>query len=192
MIWAILIAIIIVVAIFIKATSSNKEISPELREIYDELNAISEETGLTDFEELRKIKFQRDNHSKHVNDIKQLDENRIRIDAENAECDDSIEFYVAGIYYRSDAAKDEAKYMSCGELVSLRKDINNEHDSYAIKVIYNRKHIGFVPSSDNVLVGDLMNNYKYKAVVLHSFQRYNTVFYDYDIDLIIKVYFFQK
>lgn len=56
-----------------------------------------------------------------------------------------FEFDIAGILYRSESAQDEAYSLRIGDTVNLKRDRNNEYDDYAIKIISNGKHIGFVP-----------------------------------------------
>lgn len=59
----------------------------------------------------------------------------------------SIEFDLAGLFYRSNKAKELAENVYIGESVKLKLDPNNEYDSTAVKVYYENIHIGFVPGS---------------------------------------------
>lgn len=56
-----------------------------------------------------------------------------------------IEFDVAGIYYRTQLAKDTINSLDMLCEIHLIKEPNNPYDSNAIKVIYDRKHLGYVP-----------------------------------------------
>ena len=194
MIWLVLliIAVVIVCSLFANKSDKYEDLSPQEKKMYDELNKIHKETGITDYQKLYGLKLEKEEKALDLKNLNDLAKNRIKIDADNAQFIHSIELKVAGIYYRTEEAKDEAKYLDCGELVSLRKDLNNEYDPYAVKVISNRKHIGFVPSSDSQEISEYMDDYKYKAVVLHSFQVFNNQFSDYETCLIVKVYFFSK
>ena len=61
----------------------------------------------------------------------------------------SVTFYVVGGIYRSQAAQEEYTLLREGYDVSLRLEPENTHDKYAVKVISDRKHIGYVEREDS-------------------------------------------
>lgn len=59
---------------------------------------------------------------------------------------DSMTFDLAGLYYRSNAVKEKARYIEVGEEVTLSRNPSNQYDPYAVKVkSLLGHHIGFVP-----------------------------------------------
>lgn len=61
----------------------------------------------------------------------------------------SVTFYVVGGIYRSQAAQEEYTLLREGYDISLRLEPENTHDKYAVKVISDRKHIGYVEREDS-------------------------------------------
>ena len=61
----------------------------------------------------------------------------------------SVTFYVVGGIYRSQAAQEEYTLIREGYDISLRIEPENTHDKYAVKVISDRKHIGYVEREDS-------------------------------------------
>lgn len=77
-----------------------------------------------------------------------------------------IYFNLAGLFYRSDDAKEEADLLSVGDTVKLRLDTYNESGEFAVKIISNGKFIGYVErlfSREVTLF--LLRNKKYVAEV---------------------------
>lgn len=56
-----------------------------------------------------------------------------------------IEFDVVGIYYRTQLAKDTINSLDILCDIHLIKEPNNPYDSKAVKVVYDRKRLGYVP-----------------------------------------------
>jgi hypothetical protein len=68
----------------------------------------------------------------------------------------SITFTVVGGYYRSKAAQEEYINLEKASPISLRREPGNRYDPYAVKVISDRKHIGYVPKDLSRLVTDVI------------------------------------
>lgn len=118
-------------------------------------------------------------------------QNRQKIDSENSFLE-SEEFDISGIHYRTSAAKIEAEILEFGDEVALQFEPNNRFDPDAIKIISDRKHIGYVPSYCNKEIGQKMRKYIYKAIVLQSTTAYNEKFHDNDIIVTVKVFFIEE
>lgn len=176
-------AVIIVVVIFIFVLVIGSKEQKEKQEILEKYR--------TEKAERDRI-FKQENEERLQRDLLELNENREKVDEQYRDAVHSIEFDVAGIFYRTEAAKEEAWCLACGQQVNLRFDPTNPYDEYAIKVISNRKHIGFVPEVDNIEVREYMETHKFKAVVLHAYRTFNYTYHDYDIFVTIKVYFLKK
>lgn len=59
---------------------------------------------------------------------------------------DTIDFELAGLYYRSETARYDARSIKLGEEVTLSRNPSNKYDPYAVKVkSLLGRHIGFVP-----------------------------------------------
>lgn len=102
---------------------------------------------------------------------------------------ESVEFDLAGLYYRSNNAKEEASTISEGEEVKLRLNPTNEYDNNAVKVIYNNLHIGFTPSSKSEYITNFIKSHKdITAIVTSNNEEYNTKFDDYENIISVKVY----
>lgn len=124
-----------------------------------------------------------------VENTKKLADYRKKLDEKNADAVISFEFEVAGTYYRSRAAKEAMEILDFGDEVSLQFDPGNEYDPDAIKIIYDRKFIGFVPAQQNRKIGKYLRTYYYNAYVLESYTTYNEKYYDDDFHILICVYF---
>lgn len=180
----VIIAVIAIIVVFIFKMNKNKKLTPELERFKNELEKIHEETGITDIYALAEIK--------RINDTKKI------LDDLNKEKNDGyiqkkykheISFRLAGLFYRSEAAKDEAMCLNAGDKVKLRHDANNVNDTFAVKIISNNKFIGFVPAFLSRDVTMFMCNYPdFKAEVIKSTRFYNEQFAEIDLDIEFKAY----
>lgn len=80
----------------------------------------------------------------------------LKIILERHKAERSITFTVVGGYYRSKAAQEEYINLEKASPISLRREPDNRHDPYAVKVISDRKHIGYVPKDLSRLVTDVI------------------------------------
>ena len=102
---------------------------------------------------------------------------------------DTIEFSLAGLHYRSHAAKEAATDICNGTDLSLKLNPSNEYDSSAVKVFYENYHIGFAPSSDSEEVTNFIKTHKnITAIAIDVDEVYNDNFNDYETLIGIKVY----
>lgn len=61
----------------------------------------------------------------------------------------SIWFFVVGGMYRTNAAQEEYCMLTKGEEVKLNMEPDNVHDRFAVKVMSDGKHIGYVPREES-------------------------------------------
>ena len=80
----------------------------------------------------------------------------LKLILERHKAERSITFTVVGGYYRSKAAQEEYINLDVASPISLRREPNNRYDPYAVKVISDRKHIGYVPRDLSRLVTDVI------------------------------------
>lgn len=80
----------------------------------------------------------------------------LKIILERHKTERSITFTVVGGYYRSKAAQEEYINLDVASPISLRREADNRYDPYAVKVISDRKHIGYVPKDLSRLVTDVI------------------------------------
>lgn len=78
----------------------------------------------------------------------------------------SMDFDVKGIYYRTKLTKETVPRLNTDSVIKLRKEPSNEYDSCAVKVIYDRIHLGYVPASISKRVTDLIDNKAIKRIVV--------------------------
>lgn len=80
----------------------------------------------------------------------------LKLILERHKAERSITFTVVGGYYRSKAAQEEYINLEKASPISLRREPGNRYDPYAVKVISDRKHIGYVPKDLSRLVTDVI------------------------------------
>lgn len=187
MIFALILLAVIIMAIVIVFTSDKKENDNVVRDQSDIHNINQPATS---------ISIVRDEF--YENHLKENEKNRTII-AENISRFDkeyisihSVRIFVTGIFYRSESAKIEARSAIAGDPVKLAHDKNNMYDDFAVKIKYNNYVIGYVPKDQSREVLQAMWKYEYKAIMIHSYETYNFTHYDYDTEVIIKVYFLKE
>lgn len=79
---------------------------------------------------------------------------------------DSMDIEVKGIFARSRLAKETVPSLTVNDNIKLRKEPTNEYDPYAVKVMYERIHLGYVPASESQFVTKLINHKSIKKVVV--------------------------
>ena len=92
-----------------------------------------------------------------LNDDRKFWDGIMKIILERHSTERSITFTVVGGYYRSKAAQEEYINLDKASPISLRKEPDNRHDPYAVKVLSDRKHIGYVPKDLSRLVTDVID-----------------------------------
>lgn len=91
----------------------------------------------------------------------------------------SIEFNIAGIHYRTQLAKDTINSLDILCDISLIKEPDNPYDRFAVKVVYDRKRLGYVPAYDSEEVTKLINrNLIKKVYIIDSGRDYTSEFSD--------------
>lgn len=80
-----------------------------------------------------------------------------------------IEFDVAGIHYRTTLAKETISSLDILSDIHLIKEPNNPYDKFAVKIVHNRKRIGYIPASESSKITQLIDNEQiYKILVIDS------------------------
>lgn len=73
---------------------------------------------------------------------------------------------VVGMYYRTNFAKEIIPTLSVKDKISLKKEPQNEYDSFAVKVMYARTHLGYVPAKLSKDVTDLIDRKKIQKILI--------------------------
>ncbi|MDR2685035.1 MAG: HIRAN domain-containing protein [Prevotellaceae bacterium] len=174
--WKILIIILIIIVMIIIAllvSSNNREIEKQQKKE----KRIQEAKKLREYE--IKVKMELEEKRRQIEEIYDA-----KYGTENAMiCD------LKGLFARTEAAQLEASMLDIGSEVTLKCDSNNSYDRHAVKVICNRKHIGFIPREYSQTVHEnLKNKKKYFAMVLSKEYIWNSKFYKSEYEIELKLY----
>lgn len=103
--------------------------------------------------------------------------------------ENSIECHVEGIFARSKGARQEARALRKGDPVLLKGEPTNSYDDCAVKVISDRKHIGYIPREYSELVfKTITQKNSYKAIVKDQNTRFDLYYGKDETSLFIKIY----
>ncbi|TFD92555.1 hypothetical protein E2605_18515 [Dysgonomonas capnocytophagoides] len=103
--------------------------------------------------------------------------------------ENSITCMVQGIFGRSKDAQARAGTLKLGEEVTLRPEPNNSYDPYAVKVLSNRMHIGYIPKKIAETVAECINSGPgYYAIVIHKEYVLSTYNWEYEREVELKLY----
>lgn len=80
----------------------------------------------------------------------------------------SMEVEVKGIFARSSRAKDLVPDLNVNDEINLRKEPTNMYDPFAVKVMYDRIHLGYVPADDSEFITGLIDRKAIKKVVVQT------------------------
>lgn len=75
-----------------------------------------------------------------------------------------LEFEVAGIHYRTGLAKDIIPELDILSNIHLIKDPTNRYDCYAVKIVYDRKRLGYVPRYISQNVSKLIDSNQIRKI----------------------------
>lgn len=78
----------------------------------------------------------------------------------------SMDVEVKGIFARSARAKDIVPTMTVDDDIKLKKEPTNQYDPFAVKVMYDRIHLGYVPADDSKFITGLIDKKSIKKVVV--------------------------
>ena len=78
----------------------------------------------------------------------------------------SMDIDVKGIYYRTKLAKETVPDLTADSVIKLRKEPSNEYDPCAVKVMYERIHLGYVPASVSEKITTLIDGKAIKKIVV--------------------------
>lgn len=67
---------------------------------------------------------------------------------------------VVGAWYRTKRAQDVYMHLAPSEPISLKPEPDNIYDNFAVKVMSNRFHIGYVPKEDSKNITEIINSGK--------------------------------
>jgi hypothetical protein len=77
-----------------------------------------------------------------------------------------IEFEVKGVFYRSKVAKEMIPILDVHDEIKLSKEPDNPYDPFAVKVLCDRKHLGYVPTELSKEVTSLINRKMIKKILV--------------------------
>lgn len=100
-----------------------------------------------------------------------------------------IEFNIAGIHYRTDLAKDTINSLDILCDISLIKEPDNQHDHNAVKVVYDRKRLGYIPMYHSMDVTKLINENLIKKVYVMDSGRDYTLEYPDALFITLRIYY---
>jgi hypothetical protein len=79
----------------------------------------------------------------------------------------TINTLLRGVNFRPSEARETARNLSEGNVLTLEKDTENEHDATAVRVLCEDEFIGFVAAAHSKEITDLIDSseYEVKAIV---------------------------
>lgn len=80
----------------------------------------------------------------------------------------SLEIEVKGIFARSARAKGLVPYLNVDDEIKLRKEPSNPYDPFAVKVMSDRIHLGYVPAENSEFVTGLIDRKAIKKVIVSN------------------------
>ena len=99
---------------------------------------------------------------------------------------DKVYCEVKGIFARSQEARNAVKYINVGDIVNLKPEPTNIYDPFAVKVIFEKKHIGYIPAEDSEEIHNhIINGGKHIAFIEDTFPTFED---KYSQDLWLLVY----
>ncbi len=78
----------------------------------------------------------------------------------------SLEVKIVGVFYRSAAVKDLVPYLDVRDEIKLAKEPKNPYDEFAVKVIYDRKNLGYIPREYSEMATGLINTKRVRKVII--------------------------
>lgn len=78
----------------------------------------------------------------------------------------TLEFEVAGIHYRTGLAKETISGLDILSEIHLIKEPTNEYDHSAVKIVYERKRLGYVPAYDSRQVTKLIDSNQIRKILI--------------------------
>lgn len=173
--WLIIILIILVVFLFflLKTTFEQQRISEQKKK---------------EAEERRQREFEAEEKRK-ANERRILHENTVKKYDSLFGTTNAITCMLQGLFARSNAAKDEAQTLKPGDEVNLRLDPENYHDPFAVKVISDRKHIGYIPKEISKEVFEQIKyGTGYYSFVIDQNRYLSTFNWQYETEIELKLY----
>lgn len=100
-----------------------------------------------------------------------------------------LQFNIAGIHYRTNLAKDTISTLDILSEIHLIKDPDNPYDRYAVKVVYDKKRLGYVPVYDSQQVSKLIDFGQIRKVLVIDSGKDLTSGYSDALFVEIRIYF---
>lgn len=79
-----------------------------------------------------------------------------------------LELEVRGIFARTEKARELVPTLEIFDTISLRKEPSNMYDEFAVKVIAQRCHVGYIPREESSFVTELIDEKRIKKVICSS------------------------
>lgn len=95
---------------------------------------------------------------------------------------------IKGLHYRSDEAKNEAMRLIAGNEVELECEPDNSFDPYAVKILSNGFHIGYISKNISYYITNDIKQGGYISIVSSTDISYKADKLDNDIHVWIKLY----
>lgn len=129
-------------------------------------NGIVEENSISNSEKISELDEVLDEYREMKQ--KRDEENRAFLQSELQKYSScrKIEFEVKGVFYRSKAAKEMIPILDVHDEIRLRKEPDNPYDPFAVKVLCDRKHLGYVPAELSKEVTELINKKMIKRILV--------------------------
>ena len=105
---------------------------------------------------------------------------------------DSLEVEVKGIFARSMKAKEAINDVFYQGDITLRREPSNPYDPFAVKVMYGKYHIGYVPKENSKFVTELIHKKRIEDVLVLSKGNLASRFDDPDPYMDIIIYYKKK
>lgn len=156
--WIIVIIVIVIFIIAIKSENKQTEIQKK---------AISEKINRECESEQDRAEPIADTNNDNSNDERkqELEDKRAEIFRLYENCH-TLEFEVAGVSHRSRAIKDEIPYLNIKDEIKLVKEPTNQYDKYAVKVVYDRKKVGYVPREHSKMVTHMIEEGMIQKIIV--------------------------
>lgn len=158
--YIILIVVIIVVIIAIKREDKQTEI--QKKDVFEKIN--------------RECELEQDRIEPiadcYINNDESNDEKKQELEDKRAEifrlyenCH-TLDFEVAGVSHRSRAIKDIIPYLNIKDEIKLVKEPTNQYDKYAVKVVFDRKKVGYVPRKHSKMVTHMIEEGMIQKIIV--------------------------
>lgn len=71
-----------------------------------------------------------------------------------------LHFPLMGASFRPSEARETVRGLQAGDELTLEPDTNNKYDAFAVRVLYDGEHIGYLPKGHNTIVFEALCNHE--------------------------------